>query len=126
MNPGSAKEEIEGIKTIEPAFGIEAKWIESPNREKAELNGYTVVEPPAVLITHLMEVLKSQAHRILGRQASGELFQALLPLAIAVRPQEQENGDQRRAARVQRELQPAQLALEGSVVFQPGSRCPSE
>ncbi len=77
LNPGSAQEEVEGIRTVEPAFGIEAKWVESSNRERAELSGYTVVEPPAVLITHLMEVLKANAHRILGRQEVQNLLDNL-------------------------------------------------
>lgn len=77
LNPGTATEEIEGIKTIEPAFGLKAKWIEPSKREQAEVAGYTVVEPPAVLITHLMEVLRVQAHRILGRQEVKNLLDTL-------------------------------------------------
>ena len=68
LNPGTVEEEVEGIQTIEPAFGLEALWISERQREKAELAGYTVVEAPAVLATHLMEVLKSNAHRILSRE----------------------------------------------------------
>ncbi|MFC1538599.1 flagellar biosynthesis protein FlhA [Candidatus Latescibacterota bacterium] len=68
MNPGAAEEEIEGIDTLEPAFGLEAKWITSQVKEKAELSGYTVVEPSSVLATHLSEVIKSYAHEIISRQ----------------------------------------------------------
>jgi flagellar biosynthesis protein FlhA len=68
MNPGTAEEEIEGEKTIEPAFGLDALWIAPQNREKAELAGYTVVEPSSVLATHLSEVIKSHAWEILSRQ----------------------------------------------------------
>ncbi|MCD6308856.1 MAG: flagellar biosynthesis protein FlhA [Candidatus Latescibacteria bacterium] len=68
MNPGFAEEEIQGRETIEPAFGLNAKWIEVQEKEKAELAGYTVVEPSSVLATHLSEVIKNQAHEILTRQ----------------------------------------------------------
>lgn len=68
MNPGSAEEEIEGIDTFEPAFGLEAKWITPQVKEKAELSGYTVVEPSSVLATHLSEIIKTHAHEIISRQ----------------------------------------------------------
>jgi flagellar biosynthesis protein FlhA len=68
MNPGFAEEEIEGKETIEPAFGLKAKWITAQNREKAELSGYTVVEPSSVLATHLSETIKRHAHEIISRQ----------------------------------------------------------
>jgi len=68
LNPGTAEEEVEGIETTEPAFGLEAKWISESQREQAELAGYTVVEAPAVLCTHLAEMLKSRAHQILCRE----------------------------------------------------------
>ena len=68
MNPGTADEEIEGIDTIEPAFGLPAKWINEEEREKAEIFGYTVVDPPSIIATHLTEVVKKHAHELLGRQ----------------------------------------------------------
>jgi len=68
MNPGCAQGEIEGIDTTEPAFGLPAKWITEKEKEQAELLGYTVIEPSAVLATHLTEVIKSNANEILGRQ----------------------------------------------------------
>ena len=68
MNPGIAEEEIEGDETIEPAFGLQAKWISAEVREKAELSGYTVVEPSSVLATHLSEIIKTHAHEVLSRQ----------------------------------------------------------
>ena len=68
LNPGTAEEELEGIETTEPAFGLEANWISESQREQAELAGYTVVEAPAVLCTHLTEVLKAHAHHILCRE----------------------------------------------------------
>jgi len=68
MNPGFAEEDIQGRDTIEPAFGLKAKWIEAQEKEKAELAGYTVVETSSVLATHLAEIIKNQAHEILTRQ----------------------------------------------------------
>ena len=56
------------METVEPAFGLKAKWITEGAKEAAELKGYTVVEAPAVLATHLTEVIKRNAHEILGRQ----------------------------------------------------------
>ncbi len=68
MNPGTAFEEVNGIETTEPAFGLPALWIQEANREKAELAGYTVVDSVSVLATHLTEIIKSYASEILGRQ----------------------------------------------------------
>ncbi|MCL2002673.1 MAG: flagellar biosynthesis protein FlhA [Oscillospiraceae bacterium] len=68
MNPGTAEEEIIGIDTVEPAFGLPAKWITAKEREKAELYGYTIVDPPSVIATHLTEVVRAHAHELLGRQ----------------------------------------------------------
>ncbi|MGB3368248.1 MAG: flagellar biosynthesis protein FlhA [Acidaminobacteraceae bacterium] len=68
MNPGSTEGEIEGIDTIEPAFGLPAKWISSENREKAEVLGYTVVDPSSIISTHLTEVIKTYSYELLGRK----------------------------------------------------------
>lgn len=68
MNPGTADGELEGIDTIEPAFGLPAKWINDQEREKAEIFGYTVVDPPSIIATHLTEIVKKHAHELLGRQ----------------------------------------------------------
>ena len=68
MNSGTVFEEINGIETVEPAFGLPALWIQEANREQAELAGYTVVDPVSVLATHLTEVIKGYAFEILGRQ----------------------------------------------------------
>lgn len=68
MNPGTVDEDIVGIDTIEPAFGLPAKWISAREREKAELYGYTIVDPPSVIATHLTEIVRSHAHELLGRQ----------------------------------------------------------
>ena len=68
MNPGDVEEDVEGIDTLEPAFGLPAKWISVREREKAELLGYTIVDPPSVIATHLTEVVRRHAHELLGRQ----------------------------------------------------------
>jgi len=68
MDPGIAEDEIEGIKTKEPAFGLPAIWITEDQRDRAEMLGYTVVDPPSVIATHLTEVIKKYAHELTGRQ----------------------------------------------------------
>lgn len=68
MDPGLAEEEIDGIKTTEPAFGLPATWITEDQRDRAEMLGYTVVDPPSVIATHLTEVIKKYAHELTGRQ----------------------------------------------------------
>ena len=68
MNPGFVEEAIDGIQTIEPAFGMPATWISENQRERAETLGYTVVDPPSVIATHLTEIIKKYAHELLGRQ----------------------------------------------------------
>ena len=68
MNPGTAEGDIDGIDTVEPAFGLPAKWIIDKEREKAEVLGYTVVDPPSVIATHLTEVIKQRAYELIGRQ----------------------------------------------------------
>ncbi|HHV79710.1 MAG TPA: flagellar biosynthesis protein FlhA [Firmicutes bacterium] len=65
---------IEGIKTKEPAFGLPAFWIDASLREKAEVDGWTVVAPSAVLATHLAELLKHNAHKLMTRQGTKELL----------------------------------------------------
>lgn len=69
--------EIEGIPTKEPSFGMDALWIDEMNREKAELYGYTVVDPLTVLVTHLKEVINHNAHDLLGRQEVKELLEGI-------------------------------------------------
>jgi len=68
MNPGTADGELDGTKTIEPAFGLPAVWISESQKERAEMMGYTVVDPPSVIATHLTEIIKNHAHELLGRQ----------------------------------------------------------
>lgn len=68
MNPGTAQGDIVGIDTIEPAFGLPAKWITEQEREKAEIYGYTVVDPPSIIATHLTEIIRRSANELLSRQ----------------------------------------------------------
>lgn len=68
MNQGNADGELSGIDTVEPSFGLPAKWIDSKEREKAEIYGYTVVDPPSIIATHLTEIIKRYAHELIGRQ----------------------------------------------------------
>jgi len=77
MNPGTATEEIEGEKTTEPAFGLPALWIDEDKRQKAERLGYTVVDAPSVIATHLTEVIKQYASEVLGRQDVKALIDSL-------------------------------------------------
>jgi len=77
MNTGNVTEEIQGISVKEPAFGLPAVWIPVFEREHAELAGYTVVEPVAVLSTHLQEVLRRNADKILSRQDTKKLIENL-------------------------------------------------
>lgn len=77
MDPGTAEGEVFGIRVTEPVFGLPATWVESGDRENAEILGYTVIEPEAVLSTHLTEVLRKNADRILDRQAVRNLLDGM-------------------------------------------------
>jgi flagellar biosynthesis protein FlhA len=77
MSPGIEDDSIEGIDTVEPAFGLPAKWISEQMKERAEMLGYTVVDPPSVVSTHITEVLKTHAHELLGRQETKQLIDHL-------------------------------------------------
>jgi flagellar biosynthesis protein FlhA len=68
MNVSGSKVKLKGVPTREPVFNLEATWIDEPEKKTAELNGFTVVDPASVLITHLSETLKVNAHHLLGRQ----------------------------------------------------------
>ncbi|OBR66793.1 flagellar biosynthesis protein FlhA [Paenibacillus oryzae] len=68
MSPGFEDDSVTGIETTEPAFGLPAIWIDEATKERAELSGYTVVDPPSVVATHLTEIIKRHAHELIGRQ----------------------------------------------------------
>ena len=77
INPGGVSEEIPGERTVDPTFGLPAVWISEENRDRAERSGYTVVDPPAIIATHLTEVIKKHAAEILGRQEVQGIMDAL-------------------------------------------------
>ena len=68
MDPSNGEEEISGIKTMEPSFGLPAVWINKDQREEAEIKGLTVVDPTTVMVTHLTETIKIHSFELLGRQ----------------------------------------------------------
>ncbi|MGN2270809.1 flagellar biosynthesis protein FlhA [Priestia megaterium] len=74
ISPGMDDELIEGIDTLEPAFKMPAKWISESVKEQAEMFGYTVVDPPSVVSTHITEAIKSYAHELIGRQETKQLI----------------------------------------------------
>ena len=77
INPGGVSEDLPGERTVDPTFGLPAVWISEENRDKAERAGYTVVDPPAIIATHLTEVIKKHAAEILGRQEVQGIMDAL-------------------------------------------------
>ena len=68
MNPGMVEEEITGIPTFEPSYHLPALWITESQRERAESMGYTVVDPPSIIATHLTEIVRSHIDELLTRQ----------------------------------------------------------
>jgi flagellar biosynthesis protein FlhA len=77
MSPGIEDDEIDGIDTVEPAFGLPAKWIAEELKDEAEMLGYTVVDPPSVISTHVTELIKKYAFNLLGRQETKQLIDHL-------------------------------------------------
>ena len=77
MNTGSVTEEIEGEKTIDPAFKLPAIWVTEDQRDRAQRLGYAVVDSPTILITHLTVMIKSRAQEILGRQEVQSILDTL-------------------------------------------------
>jgi len=77
INPGTAVGDIEGEKTVDPAFGLPAIWISQERRDEAERAGYTVVDPPSIIATHLTEIIRRSAADILGLQDTQIILDAL-------------------------------------------------
>ena len=77
INPGQVFGKVNGIETKDPAFGLDAYWIEAGQREEAQMLGYTVVDPATVVATHLSEILKSNAHELLGHEECQQLMDRL-------------------------------------------------
>ncbi|MFQ6615061.1 MAG: flagellar biosynthesis protein FlhA, partial [Fidelibacterota bacterium] len=76
LNPGEDMD-FDGVRTQEPTFGLPAMWVSEQDREKAEVAGYTTIEPPAVIATHLMEILKGNAYKLLNRQETQRMLDHL-------------------------------------------------
>lgn len=77
LEPASPGGEIDGIETVEPAYGIPSRWILPDNKEMAEIYGYTVISPLTVMLTHLSEIIKSHAHELLNRSETMQLVENL-------------------------------------------------
>jgi flagellar biosynthesis protein FlhA len=77
INPGNVSANVPGVDTIDPAFGLPAKWVDEANRRRAEIAGLTVVDGPTVLITHLGEALKKHAHELLSREDMQKMLDKL-------------------------------------------------
>ena len=77
MNPGYVEEEITGIPTFEPSFHLPAIWITEGQRERAESVGYTVVDPPSIIATHLTEVIRRHIAELLSREDVSHLVENL-------------------------------------------------
>jgi flagellar biosynthesis protein FlhA len=77
IDPGHISEPIEGIEAKDPAFGLDAVWIEPVQRDDAQSRGYTVVEVPTVIATHISKVLQENAHELFGHQEAQELLDRL-------------------------------------------------
>jgi len=95
MNPGHVEEEVTGIPTYEPSFHLPALWITESQRERAESFGYTVVDPPSIIATHITEVIKQHLDELLTRQdvqnlvnniqeKNGTLVTELIPKLLGV------------------------------------------
>ncbi len=84
MDPGGSAPPIGGVETIEPAFGLPARWIAEADKDRAEMHGYTVIDAPSVLVTHLTEVLKKIAGELLSRDDVKSLVDNLKKTSPAV------------------------------------------
>ncbi|MBT7445005.1 MAG: flagellar biosynthesis protein FlhA [Methylococcales bacterium] len=77
INPGRVFGDLQGVKTIDPAFGLEATWIPADQRDHAQTLGYTVVDPSTVIATHLSQLIQSHAHELLGHEEVQQLLDML-------------------------------------------------
>jgi flagellar biosynthesis protein FlhA len=75
LDPSNTSEPIDGIETIEPAYGIKGKWITENEKELAEVYGYTVIDALSVIVTHMSEVIKKHMHELLSRQDINTLLE---------------------------------------------------
>ncbi|MDR0289567.1 MAG: flagellar biosynthesis protein FlhA [Treponema sp.] len=77
INPGTVSEELPGEKTVDPAFGLPALWVGEDRRDDAERSGYTVVDPPSIIATHLTEIIRRHSADILGMQDTQGILDTL-------------------------------------------------
>jgi len=77
INPGQVFGEVEGIKATDPAFGLDAVWIDENHREQAQTLGYTVVDPSTVIATHLSQIIKNHAQQLLGHEEVQKMMDVL-------------------------------------------------
>lgn len=77
VDPGETEFDFDGIPTKEPAFGLDAMWVNESDRETADLRGYTVVDPITVLVTHLKETIYKSSYELLGRQEVKQLLEGI-------------------------------------------------
>ena len=77
INPGTASEELPGERTVDPAFGLPALWVSEDRRDDAERAGYTVVDPPSIIATHLTEIIRRHSADILGMQDTQAILDTL-------------------------------------------------
>jgi len=75
MDPGNVLHRVPGVPTKEPAFGLDALWIGKGQKEEAEIAGYTVVDLPTVMATHITEIIRTHAHELFGRQEADSLVE---------------------------------------------------
>jgi flagellar biosynthesis protein FlhA len=74
LDTGSIREKVEGVPTKDPAFGLNALWVDEANKDRAKLNGYTVVDVSTVIVTHLSEIIKRYSYEILTRMQVKEII----------------------------------------------------
>ncbi len=84
MDPGTASGDIPGVETVDPAFGLPARWIQAKDRDEAELRGYTVIDPTSVLVTHISEVIRQNLGELLTRDDVKELIENAREVSPAV------------------------------------------
>ena len=104
INPGTVTTEIEGEKTVEPTFGIPAIWVSQDRRDEAERAGYTVVDPPSIIATHLTEIIRRHGADILGLQDTQAILDTLRKEYPAVVDEVMREGKGLRVTEIQKVL----------------------
>jgi len=107
INPGTVTMEMEGERTVDPAFGLPAIWIPQEKRDEAERAGYTVVDPPSIIATHLTEIIRRHAADILGLQDTQAILNELrkeYPAVVDEVLRESRDGKSLRITEIQKVL----------------------